>query len=104
MNRQTRNERNVAGRIPYNLLSMRPPSAHEHTARRAKRLIKPRVVDSAAVHLGIQAHVLARTLELALRLELERRRVAMRGGDLKMVIVELLAHLERDDRLSRRAS
>ena len=92
MNRQTRNERNVAGRIVQPAFDA-PAFAHEHTARQTKR-----VVDSAAVHLGIQAHILARTLELALRLELERRRVAMRGGDLKMVIVELLAHLERDDR------
>ena len=97
MNRQTRNERNVTGRIVQPAFDA-PAFAHEHTARQAKRLIKPRVVDSAAVHLGIQAHVLARTLELALCLELKRRRVAMSGGDLKMVIVELLAHLERDDR------
>ena len=97
MNRQTRNERDVAGRIVQPAFDA-PAFAHEHTARQTKRLVKPCVVDSATVHLGIQAHVLARTLELTLRLELKRRRVAMRGGDLEMVIVELLAHLERNDR------
>ena len=78
--------------------------AHQYAARERQRTIEPGVVDHAAVGLGVQTQRLACAVELGDGLNLNRRRVAVRRRQLKMVVAgnavlaprrgQVLAHLK----------
>ena len=90
------NKRHVAARVVEAARHTRA-LADKHATGDAERAVEPGVVDHAAVSLDVQAQVIDRALELGHRLDLELGRVPMRSRDLKVVVVELLPDLERDD-------
>ena len=82
--------------------------AHKHATRKRQRAIKPGVVDHTAIGFYIKAQIALRSLELAHRLNLERRGIAMGRSELKMIgggsagllgscLCDLRAHVPGDD-------
>ena len=90
------NKRHVAARVVEAARHTRA-LADEHATGDAERAVEPGVVDHAAVGLDVEPQVIGRSLELGHGLDLEDRRVAVSGSYLEVVVVELLADLERDD-------
>ena len=77
------------------------PDPYEGAARERERAVEPRVIDHAPVGLDVQALNARGPLQKRVALELERGRVAVRRGDLKMVTGgpagRARAHRPRDD-------
>ena len=71
--------------------------AHQHSASQRQRPVQPAGADHAAVPFRVQLEIAALALELRLLLHLIAGRVAVGGGDLEVVVVQLLAHMEGND-------
>ena len=96
VDRHVRDEHGVAAKVDQ--LRRQPPAlAHDRAPRDGQRPVEPRRHQHSAVALHVQPHIRARREVFGVRLELERRGIAMAGGDLEVARASL-RHGKRHDR------
>ena len=68
----------------------------EHTAGDGKRTVHPGRAEHATIPFGIQLQISAFAFQFSAFLDLEGRRIAVRGRQLEMIIIQFLTDGKRD--------